>query len=439
MRRFPLVVFTFAVLVFAKPATARPNILLITTDDQGYADLSCMGSKEIETPNLDALAARGALCTTFYSNSPVCSPSRAALLTGRFPAQAGLRSILSSAHGTPGLSKNAPTIAEVLRANGYATFHAGKWHLGSADGSRPMDRGFDRMFGFHAGCVDFYSHLYYWSSADPIHDLWKNGEEIWRNGEYLTDLITDEAIESMAASGDKPFFGYIAYNAPHYPLHAPQQVVEKFAHLPPDRRMMAAMLWVVDEGVGRIVKALEERGQLDNTLIFFMSDNGPSRETRNWLDGVKAEFRGGSAEPFRGAKFSLWEGGIRVPAIFSWPAKIPAHQTIDTPLMAVDVFPTVLAAAGVHDPVKDLAGVNLLPLLTERKPPADRDLFWENGDATAIRRGDWKLLLRGRDDATLVNLKDDPGEEKNLAGANPKVASELKRAALEWRDAVTAD
>lgn len=392
-----------------------------------------MGSKEIETPNLDALAARGALCTAFYSNSPVCSPSRAALLTGRFPAAAGVRSILSSAHGTPGLSPDAPTLAEVLRADGYATFHCGKWHLGSADGYRPMDRGFDRMFGFHAGCVDFYSHLYYWSAADPIHDLWKNGEEIWRNGEYLTDLITDEAIEFIIASGDRPFFGYIAYNAPHYPLHAPAEIVEKFKHLPPDRRMMAAMLWVVDEGVGRIVKTLEDRGQLENTLIVFTSDNGPSRETRNWLDGAKTEFSGGSAEPFRGAKFSLLEGGIRVPAIFSWPAKIPAHRTIDEPLMAADVFPTVLAAADVGNAAEDLPGVDLLPLLTERGPLPERDLFWEHGNATAIRRGDWKLLLRERDKAILVNLKDDPRERTDVAAAHPAMAGELERAAMEWR------
>lgn len=437
MRIFPLVVFSLGALLPGKTEAARPNILFITTDDQGYADLSCLGSKEIQTPNLDALAARGALCKAFYSNSPVCSPSRAALLTGRYPAQAGVRSILGSAPGTPGLSPGAPTIAEVLRAEGYATFHCGKWHLGSAAGARPMDRGFDRMFGFHAGCVDFYSHLYYWSAANPIHDLWENGKEVWRNGEYLTDLITDKAIESIEASGDRPFFGYVAYNAPHYPLLAPREAVQRFAHLPPDRRMMAAMLWVVDEGVGRIVKALEKRGQLDNTLVFFMSDNGPSRESRNWLNGDKSDYRGGSAEPFRGAKFTLWEGGIRVPAIFSWPAKIPGGQTIDAPLVAVDVFPTALAAAGARGPAKGLVGVNLLPLLSERKPPAARDLFWEHRDDTAMRRGDWKLILHGRDEATLVNLKEDPREKANVAAANRTLTDELKRAALTWRAEVT--
>ncbi len=437
--RFCILAFYLGAMICSAGAeTRRPNILIITTDDQGYADLSCMGSKDIRTPNLDALARRGALCIAFYSNSPVCSPSRAALLTGRYPAQTGVTSILSSTRHTKGLRPDVPTMASVLKEHGYNTFHCGKWHLGSAEGSRPMDRGFNRMFGFYSGCIDFYSHLYYWSSANPTHDLWEDGKEVWHNGEYLTDLITEKAITAIEGSGDRPFFGYVAYNAPHYPLHAPAEVVEKFEHLPAERRMMAAMLWVVDQGVGRIVQRLENLGKLENTLIFFMSDNGPSRESRNWLDGNTSEFHGGSAEPWRGAKFTLWEGGIRVPAIFYWPARIPEGQTIEVPMMAVDVFPTVLAAAGVNK-VPGLAGVNLLPLLESGVAPKSRDFFWEHDGEVAMRREEWKLLLRKNGDAMLVNLKRDPGETRDVKPENPALAQEMKERALEWRAAVAQD
>lgn len=414
-------------------AEPRPDILIITTDDQGYADLSCMGSQEIRTPHLDALAARGALCLDFYSNSPVCSPSRAALLTGRHPSQAGVPRILASTRNTPGLRPRIATLSSVLASQGYATFLSGKWHLGSAKGSRPGDHGFERTFGFLGGFVDYYSHLY-WGTGGPMHDLWENDAEIWRNGEYLTDLITDQALSAIEAADARPFFGYVAYSAPHYPLHVPAEVESRFSGLPPERRIMAAMLAVVDDGVGRIVQRLKELGRLENTLIFFMSDNGPSRENRNRMQGGKGEFLGGSAAPFRGAKFSLWEGGIRVPGIFSWPAKIPAGQRISTPLAAVDVFPTVLSAARVAEAVPGLAGKDLLPLLENRETLAPRDLHWEHEGSLAIRRGDWKLLFPGEKGETLVNLKTDPGEKKNLRLENPRLAEELKRAAFAWRD-----
>jgi arylsulfatase A-like enzyme len=426
--------------------------VIILTDDQGYGDLSCMGNTDFRTPHLDALAARGARFTSWYSNSPVCSPSRASLLTGRYPGNAGVRSILAGHRTAAGLPPSVPTLATVLKPLGYRTALAGKWHLGLAAGSRPEDHGFDEWFGFLAGCVDYYSHIFYWGMNrggpmnDPTHDLWQDGHEVWRNGQYLTEAITRYAVEFIrrAAGEDGPFLLFLSYNAPHYPMHAPQRYVDRFAGLPPDRRIMAAMLSAVDDGVGEVCAELDRQGVREGTAVFFMSDNGPSRETRNWLDGRKDPYYGGTAGALKGHKFSLYEGGIRVPGIFTWPDRVPAGQLIDDPCAAMDVFPTFLSAAGGGTHGLELDGVDLLPLLTGQATVAERDLFWEMGEQTAVRRGPWKLVLRGQlvegsvpdDDVHLANLDEDMGERRNLAASRPALAAELTAAAERWRAAI---
>jgi len=429
----------------AAAETKRPNFIVFMTDDQGYADLSCMGSGDLQTPHLDALAARGVRFTNWYSNSPVCSPSRAALLTGRYPAHAGVRQILGGHRDSPGLPADVPTIAAALKPLGYHTGHVGKWHLGAAEAFRPDQRGFDEWFGHLAGCIDFYSHVFYWGMAggrlDPVHDLWENGREVHEDGRYFTELITEHAVDfvSRAAAGDAPFFLYVAYNAPHYPLQAPRAYVEKFAHLPWARRMIAAMLSAVDDSVGAILAALDKAGVADSTCIFFQSDNGPSHETRNWMDGAKAPFPGSSAGALKGHKFSLFEGGIRVPGLLAWPGHIPAGQVVDTPAAAMDVFPTLLEAAGGDIAKYDVDGVSLLPHVASGAAVAPRDLFWELGTQTAMRRGDWKLVLNGRlEDSEgmpphLANLAVDPGETHNMTEQQPDTAAEMTRAAQAWR------
>ena len=276
----------------------RPNIIVFMTDDQGYGDLSCMGATDFRTPNLDRMASEGVRFTDWYSNSPVCSPSRAALLTGRYPGNAGVRAILQGHRTASGLPNSTPTISSLLKDRGYQTSMVGKWHLGLTDECRPHSHGFDYWFGFLAGCIDFYSHIYYWGAnrpgpgINPTHDLWENNEEVWHDAEYFTELIADKAIERLRvmvaekrASG-KPFLLYAPFNAPHYPMHAPKKYTERFAHLPWDRRIMAAMISAIDDAIGAIMNELTRLGESDDTLTFFVSDNGPSRETRNWLDGT---------------------------------------------------------------------------------------------------------------------------------------------------------
>jgi len=419
------------------------------TDDQGYGDLSCMGGTDFRTPHLDRLAASGARFTNWYSNSPVCSPSRASLLTGRYPGNAGVRSILAGHRTATGLPQQVPTLATALKACGYRTAMYGKWHLGLAEGSRPEDHGFDEWFGFLAGCVDYYSHIFYWGmnrggpGNDPTHDLWQDGEEVWENGEYMTELITRKAVGYIrqAVQREEPFFLYVAYNAPHYPMHAPQEYLDRFPDLPRDRRIMAAMLSAMDDGVGDICAELERQGIHEDTAILFMSDNGPSRETRNWLDGCQDPYYGGTTGELKGHKFSLYEGGIRVPGIISWPACIPAGQLIDAPAAAMDAFPTLLAAAGGDSAAYELDGVNLLPLLTGESELPERDIYWEMKGQTAVRRGPWKLVLHGQlvegappeDDVHMANLDEDMGEQINLKERYPGLVAELSAAALAWR------
>jgi arylsulfatase A-like enzyme len=424
----------------------RPNFVVFLTDDQGYGDLSCMGATDFRTPHLDRVAAEGARFTNWYSNSPVCSPSRASLLTGRYPAKAGVRAILAGHRTATGLDAHVPTIAEALKPLGYQTAMFGKWHLGLAEGSRPQDHGFDEWFGFMAGCIDYYSHIYYWGlgGRQPhVHDLWHNGKEIWNNGVYFTEQIAERAVEYIRAATkrDGPFFLYVPFNAPHWPMHAPSKYLDRFPRLAPDRRIMAAMLSSMDDAVGAILDELERQGVYEETCIFFTSDNGPSREIRNWLDGRTDPYYGGSAGKLKGHKFSLFEGGIRVPAIMSWPAQIPSGQVIDQMAVAMDVFPTVPAAAGGDPASYELDGKDITALVTQGAPTPHDEVYWEMGVQTAIRRGKWKLVLNGlliqeerqMDPVFLDDVEADLSESHNLADENPELVAELRRAAEGWR------
>lgn len=425
----------------------KPNIIFIMTDDQGYGDLGCMGAQDLKTPYIDKMAADGVLFTSMYAASPVCSPSRAALLTGRYPANAGVRAILAGHRRASGLTPAVPTVAEALRKLGYVTGLCGKWHLGLKAECRPNANGFDEFSGFLAGCVDYYSHIFYWGMADgntnPTHDLWENGDEVYANGEYLTDRITDQSVSFIERHRDAPFFLYVAYNAPHYPMHAPQKYLDRFSDLPWERRIMAAMIAAVDDGIGAIRAALDRLDLTNDTLIYFQSDNGPSRESRNWLDGTEDPYYGGTTGGFAGHKFSLFEGGIRIPAMLCWPTHIAPGRS-DCPHIATDLFSTALQAAGGDPDEYQTDGESLLSMLIDGAEHPHEDLFWEMEEQTAVRHGNYKLVLNGRleesaakrADVFLADLSQDPGEQINLAEQLPDMTAELTEKALSWRKSI---
>jgi len=427
---------------------SKPNFIVFLTDDQGYGDLSCMGATGFRTPHLDRMAADGARFTSWYANSSVCSPTRASLLTGRYPGNAGVRSILAGHRTATGLPGSVPSLATALKPLGYNTYMTGKWHLGLADESRPGNHGFDHWYGFMAGCIDYYSHIFYWGAnrpgpgVNPTHDLWEDDGEIWQNGEYFTEMIVERAIRYLrdAARDGKPFFLYVPFNAPHYPMHAPQKYMDRFAHLPWDRQVMAAMLSAVDDGVGAILAEVERLGLADNTCSFFQSDNGPSRETRNWLDGTLDPYYGGTSGRLKGHKASLFEGGIRLPGIMHWPDRIPAGQVLDGACASMDIFPTLLAAAGGDIGAYELDGADIMPYVAGGTPLPERDIFWELRGQRAVRRGPWKLVLDGNlieeepapEAVHLANVEADMGEQVNLADAEPALTAELSEAANTW-------
>ncbi|MCY9515496.1 sulfatase family protein [Paenibacillus apiarius] len=432
----------------------KPNVIFIYCDDLGYGDLGCYGSDAVRTPHLDDLAEKGVRFTQWYSNSPVCSPSRASLLTGQFPRRAGIGHIVGGKRDTAGVHRDVPMISELLQPHGYRTAIYGKWHLGAGEGARPNDRGFDDYYGFLSGCVDYYSHIFYHGSPEvnPTHDLWDNEREAWNNGAYLTEVITGKSVEFIHAAGEeeKPFFLYVAYNAPHYPMHAPQKYMDRFAHLPWDRQVMAAMISAVDDGVGEIVAALKRAGLYDNTLLFFSSDNGPSSEARNWLDGREDEYYGGSAGIFRGHKASLFDGGIREPAILYVPDALRDRTcggVNDEPVMMADMVPTVLDWADVPYAADTFAGRSLKPMLTQSGASPHERLYWEYGKQLAVREGSWKLVLSGMldfykgqpDEVHLSNLSDDPGERVNLAEDYPELVERLTADVKRWYADLTAE
>jgi arylsulfatase A-like enzyme len=430
----------------------KPCFIVILTDDQGYGDLSCMGNTDFKTPNIDRLAESGVRFTDWYANGATCSPTRASILTGRYPRNAGvprninIHMVRNGTWQTKGLSNTVPTVATAMKDLGYGTAMFGKWHLGDVEGFRPVDHDFDETFVFRRGCIDYYSHLFFYEmpkGVNPMHDLWENGKEVYRNGEYMTEMITDRTVGFIRESCEKqrPFFIYVSYNAPHYPMHAPQKYLDRFSHLPWDRQIMAAMLSAVDDGVGEITDELERQGIADNTCIFLQSDNGPTRESRGWMDGREDFYYGGTTGRLKGQKGSLFEGGVRVPAMISWPAKVPAGRVSDLPGMSMDVFPTMVRAAGGELNRYDLDGVDVLPALSGASPPAERCLFWERNDQLAVRRGKWKLVLNGilvdepdPDPVYLSDLSADMSESTNVAEEHPGVTEELTNLVRAWRD-----
>lgn len=433
------VLATAPALLSAQNRPTRPNILVVVLDDLGCRDLGYLGAADLKTPHLDGLAAKSAVLANWYSNAPVCAPARAAIVSGRFPARAGVPS--NGGELTPGIA----TLGSTFKAAGYRTAVIGKWHLGLKPETHPNAHGFDQFYGFLNGCIDFYSHRFYWGEPNRpnFHDLYRNRTEIFEDGRYFTERIADEAV-AFLEGGREPFCAYVAFNAPHYPMHAPDKYMQRFAHLPLERRTYAAMIAAVDDGIGRIRAALERKGELENTVLIFSGDNGATTEKRAGLGGQYAT--AGSNGEFRGFKFSAFDGGLHIPGFVHWPGRIAPRKVMQLG-QAMDILPTALAAAGLPNP-GGLDGLSLLRTLTDDAASPHQSLFWTNQGQLAVRRGAWKLVINGKDfdrrpggnqaltgaDALfLSNLDDDPGEQRNLRQQNPALVDELATLAHQWQ------
>jgi arylsulfatase A-like enzyme len=335
-----------------------------------------------------------------------------------------------------------------LRKLGYRTSAIGKWHLGSAPQSRPQAQGFDDFFGFYSGWTDGYSHRYYKQGAGPsqiFHDLWSNGEEAWADPENHTELFARKAKDCIAkqATGS-PFFLYLAFGAPHYPMIAPRRYVERFpASMDRDRRMHAAMVAMVDDGVGAVLDALKARNLDRDTIVFFQSDNGATQEAR--ADHAARPYSGGSNAPFRGYKAGLFEGGIRMPAMMRWQGRIHPGTVVRQPGAAMDILPTMLSWAGGRAP-SGIDGLDVGDMIVKGAPSPHEALFWQFQKQSAVRMGDWKLILNPpsfagepvTDTVWLSNLKDDPGEKRNWAAEQPEMTEQLRARLEGWRKALSA-
>jgi arylsulfatase A-like enzyme len=400
-----------------------PNVVLILADDLGYADTSLYGSTTIPTPHIDALAAAGVRFSDAYVTAASCSPSRAGLMSGRYQQRFGFEFNTSGAaitHRTSrGLDPAAVTLADVLQKAGYATGMFGKWHLGTRAYFHPQRMGFDEFFGFLGG-----AHSFFPQEDEPVYSTVMRGKTPLTEPEYLTDAFARETESFIQANKDKPFFAYVPFNAVHTPLEATDDYLNRFPN-ETDKRQQAynAMTSALDDAVGRIVKALNDTGVGDNTLVIFLNDNGGPIYTQ-----VQ------SNAPLRLGKLFLFEGGIRVPMIVTWPGVLDPGMVYGKPVSSLDVFPTACAAAGIDlPPDLKLDGINLLPCLKGESAESPHDaLFWSNGPNKAVRLANWKLIIAGKH-KFLFDLDSDIGETKNLAEQKPEIAQKLEDVLKEWQ------
>jgi arylsulfatase A-like enzyme len=446
-----LLTLALAPITIAKAADRQPNVIVLFADDLGYGELSCQGNPEIPTPHIDSIAKNGVRFTAGYVAGPNCSPSRAGMLTGRIPTRFGYEfnptGALNEEPGF-GLPSEEITIAEALHDAGYTTGLIGKWHQGGTAKYHPFRHGFDEFFGFtheghyfvpppYKGVTTLLrrktlpggiegrwigkKNLQYhsWPRDEPDYDannpIVRGGQPVVET-EYLTDALTREAVDFIDRHDDKPFFLYLAYNAVHSPLQGADAYMEKFAHIEDiHRRIFAAMLANMDDSVGSVMQQLRKSGLEENTIVFFLSDNGgPTKELTS------------SNLPLRGSKGQMYEGAIRVPFMVQWKGEIPAGQVYDKPVSSFDIFATATAnSAGATAP-KQVEGVDLMPYLTgENDGDPHETLYWRQGGKTALRHGDWKLVRMGKAKWELYDLSKDISETNNLAAAQSERLAKL--------------
>ena len=423
-------------------AEPRPNLILILADDMGYADASCYGNDRYATPHIDALAREGLRFTDFHANGPVCSPTRAALMTGRYQQRSGITGVVFAdpARGlreTHGLRPSEIALAKPLRAAGYRTALFGKWHLGYATTFNPRQHGFDEFRGYVSGNVDYHAHI---DQAD-FFDWWQGLEKKDEPG-YTTHLISGHAIRFIEKNRSAPFFLYVAHEAPHGPYQGPDDPPVRGPHAQPPvpgpeiPRAYREMVQEMDRGVGEVVAAVKRLGLAERTLIFFFSDNGGTSHSNNG--------------PLRGTKGSVWEGGHRVPAIAWWPGRIAAGGVTNATALSMDLMPTLLELAGTNVPAGHrLDGMSLRSVLLEQGELRERTVFWDYNDRQAVRRGPWKLLINqtnprppsaGKDrppssggGVQLFNLAEDLGEATDLAARHPERVQAMQSELKAWQ------
>ena len=420
----------------SRGSTAPPNILFILADDLGYGDLSCYGRPDYQTPHLDRLATQGVRFVNAYSASPVCTPTRCAFITGRYPARTrvGLEEPLTEQGElgervkTLGLPPEHPTIASLLKQSGYQTALFGKWHLGYLPNFGPVQSGFDEFFGIMSGAADFFTHKDMRGDAD----LYEGKVPVERIG-YTTEMLTQRAVEfiSRHRSGTaSPFYLSLHYTAPHWPWEGPRdQDVSRALKGGYDGftaggslKTYAAMMKSLDDGIGEVLRTLDRSGMSRNTLVIFTSDNGGERFSYNW--------------PFRGAKFSLWEGGIRVPAIVRWPGVVPVGVITKQAAITMDWTSTMLAAGRTKpDAAYPLDGNDLLPVIRRTQPNYERTLFWRTSEQDAVRKGHWKYLRDGKDEY-LFDLSVDEHEQANYREQNTTRFEQLRDEFKKWDSTV---
>ncbi len=413
----------------------QPNIVLIITDDVGYGDIGSYGAPDVRTPNIDGLARDGVRLTDFYANGPTCSPTRTGLISGRYQQRFAIEAPLSSS-GTAdrerGLTPTGRSLPQLLKNNGYETALVGKWHLGWRSEFSPTAHGFDYFFGFKSGYTDYYRH----TDGNGQPDLFENDRPVEASG-YMTDLITERSVRFIEQNAQRPFFIDVAYNAGHWPYQTPDNpsvARDNARHLTPfddptsTRAEYVAMLERVDQGVGRILETLDELDLRQNTIVIFTNDNGGEWLSRN--------------TPLFHHKRTVWEGGIRVPAIIRWPDRIPAGTVSGQVGITMDLTASILAITNTSVPPEaHLEGINLLPVLEGRAPEIERTLFWRVAGARsqqAIRSGDWKLLLDA-ERVMLFNLRTDIGERNNLIGQRSDIARRLQPLLTAWQEDVDAE
>ena len=433
-----------AVLLTGEAAQpVRPNVVVIMTDDMGYGDIGPYGVTDARTPHLDRLASEGVKLTDAYANGANCSPTRAGFITGRYQQRAGFESPLDPAHDhARGLAATGGSLPALVKAQGYATGLIGKWHLGFTPAFGPNAHGFDEFFGVLSGAVDFYSHR----RGDGTPDLYENTTPVTASG-YLTDEITARSVGFIERHAGAPFFLMVSYTAPHWPFQPPdRRPADPLAvpspnqtsdfrlrqwpddPVPATREDYVRMVERADEGVGRILAALDRLGLAGDTLVVFTNDNGGEWLSRN--------------DPFSHHKSTLWEGGIRVPLIMRWPGRLPAAATSPQVAITMDLTATILSVAGVPRGDRPaLDGIDLLPLLAEGASTAERRLFWRivnpRTQQKAVREGPWKLLIDG-DTSRLFDLEADPGERRDLSDAHPERVRALTAAIHAWERDVDA-
>lgn len=415
----------FLCLYSAAQSNKKPNILVIVSDDGGYADFECYGGTQIPTPHINALAKEGVRFSNAYVSASVCAPSRAGILTGRYQQRFGFEHNMSGkpapgyTEADMGLDLDQKTIADELKAGGYRTIAIGKWHQGNTKAHFPLNRGFDEFYGFKEGHRDFFSFK---GPREEPFALYDNDTIVPEKSiTYLTDMFTQRAVDFIDRNQTRPFFMYLAYNAIHTPLQAKQQDLDRFGFIKEkDRQTYAAMMTSMDAGIGTVLRALKEKGLEEHTLIFFINDNGGA--TNNASDnGI-----------LRGMKGSKWEGGIRVATLMKWPGHIRPNTVYNKPVISLDILPTALAAARIKRTTSyALDGVNLLPYLNSGQTP-HKVLFWRRGIAAAVRSGKWKLIRVQSDPVLLFDLEADISETRNLADQHPEIVKDLLQQLEHW-------